>query len=416
MNSETVLLVGCPINQASRCISQAKSRGLQVVVLETAELIEKGLTVLSAADQIIAMPSKAVVHVKKWLEGQPEFPKIDHILTFSEYAVEATALIAQHLNIPWNTPDNIRVIKDKFLLRNKLKEKGINQPDIAACSTIQEAIHFLEQSGSQGPWIVKPRIGLGSEGVSIVRQKSDLQAAFENLSQEDRQAFLIEEYVVGQEYSVEGVLISGEAQFFGITKKILIDNDTFIECGHIIPAPISKNLAQKIYAEVRKAIDAVELRYGLFHVEFWVNENAITLGEIHARPGGGFINWMTELVTDIETYGIALDDLRGQVTPPPATWPSNAYVFSKSAGINYLQPAPGIIEQMGDLESIRQHPHCVRLHCTLRAGDTVPEVTSWKDLESIGYLIVTGENSAQVEQLLRHFQKEAAIITKPNPK
>lgn len=412
MDSGTVLLVGCPINQASRCISQAKSRGLKVVVLETAELIEKGLDVLSAADQIVTMPSKAASHVKKWLEGQPKLPKVDHILTFSEYAVEATAFIAQYLNIPWNTPDNIRVIKDKYLLRNKLKEKGIHQPSIAACSTIEDATCFLDQSEGQGPWIVKPRIGLGSEGVSIVRKKNDLEAAFEHLNLEDRQAFLIEEYVFGQEYSIEGVFISGEAQFFGITKKTLIDNESFIECGHVFPAPIPKDTAQKIYSEVRKAIDAVELHYGLFHVEFWVNENVITLGEIHARPGGAFINWMTELVTDIETYGIALDDLRGQVTPPPATWPSNNYTFSKSAGISYFRPAPGIIEQIGDLERIRQHPNCVRLHCALRTGDTVPEVTSWKDLESMGYLIVSGETSAQVEEQLRSFQNDAAIVIK----
>lgn len=412
MGGQTVLLVGASINQIQRFIEQMKKRNLCIIILETSAFIDQHLRTLAAIDQFIEVSDKDISTIQAWLETKPLLPQIDYILTFSEFTVEATAAIAEYLSIPWNSPHAIHTIRDKLLLRNKLRDAGIVQPNIAACSCIADVKNFITNAPNNGPWIIKPRIGTGSEGVSIIEKPEDIPKAIERLTQKNTQSFLIEEFIHGKEYSVEGVFIAKEAQFFAVTEKMLMDNGLFLECGHLMPAPIAKELGLKIYAAVRQALKAVGLEYGLFHVELWVEDEQITLGEIHARPGGMYINWLSELVTNIETYGILIDDQSNVLSLAPSLWPSNSYHFFKAAGITYFQVEPGTVSHVSAPALIEQNPNCIKLHYPLKLGDRIPPTLSWKDLEALGYVIVTGKDTEEVRILSQKIQQELRIVTK----
>ncbi|WJW79991.1 ATP-grasp domain-containing protein [Bartonella sp. TP] len=401
-----LLIVGFSKNQGHRCIEQAKRRDLHISILETKQFFTNNREVTKGADILLPMPGKTIPEIQTWLASANLANDFSYIFTFDELSVEATALIAKHLGLAANTPEAIATVKDKYKLRRALAKAGLEQPPIQKCSTIEEARSFFKQEMNGNAAIIKPRIGLGSEGVSLVRNENDILPAYQNLSEHDKTDFLIEGFVKGAEYSVEGVFVEKQPIFFGITEKQLL-NGTFIECGHIFPAPLIAATTRKILDAAKKALHATGLTHGLFHMELWVTEAGVVLGEIHARPGGGFIHWLSELSTGIETYGSAIDDLMGKNAL------DKAFFNRKIFGIRYLQVKPGKVTNIASVSDIKTMASCIYLHCPLVVGEIVKPIQNWREREKIGYIIATGKSYDDFNLNIAEIQNALAIKTIP---
>ena len=70
------------------------------------------------------------------------------------------------------------------------------------------------------PLIVKPRDNSGSRGVKLCRNKEELQKAMqEALQYSHLDTVLVEEYIEGQEYSIEGLHYEGKSEVIQFTEK-----------------------------------------------------------------------------------------------------------------------------------------------------------------------------------------------------
>jgi hypothetical protein len=60
----------------------------------------------------------------------------------------------------------------------------------------------------------------------------------------------------------------------------------------------------------------------------------VVLGEVHGRPGGDFIHYMTQYVTDIELYGVVFDQMLGRPVDMTKYQPrrGGGYRFLNSTG------------------------------------------------------------------------------------
>src|SRR5947208_194045 len=78
-----------------------------------------------------------------------------------------------------------------------------------------------------GPWVVKPRDGMGSVGVSLVDSVDALPAALDLLP--SGVPFLVETFVTGREFSAEGLLVGGRPTVLALTAKTT--GAGFVETG-----------------------------------------------------------------------------------------------------------------------------------------------------------------------------------------
>ncbi|QBD76787.1 ATP-grasp domain-containing protein [Ktedonosporobacter rubrisoli] len=420
--SLTVLSIGGVKKKGALFLQQAQMRGLRVWMLDTEQNLAQAPAVVAKADRVTALPFRDLTVCQEWARMQQEESSLLGVFPLSEYAVEAAAVIAQALHLPGNAPEVMSVVRHKDRCRQVLRELGFPQPSSALCKNLAEAQDFAA-SHAPGPWIIKPPAEGGSIGVSLVRTTADWEPALRHLLQFPQtesgtrntqhltlpSPFLVECFQQGQEFSVEGAFVAGKPQVLAITHKITTQAPHFIEIGHTMPADLPSNLSQHIRQTVVNALLAVGMRWGLFHVECWVNGDQVVLGEIHGRSGGDNIHLMTELVTGLDMFGLALDDLLDTSSINPESW----QLTRQGAAMRYFSAAPGRVTAIYGLSEAAADPACVKAFCTLRVGDESSYIAS--SLDRHGYVLATGATAstaaATAERLRQQISIEVEALT-----
>lgn len=386
------LLIGLEHESGPLCMEQAKKRNISVVLGDTRENLAKIPHLVSQAEGTLEFDYQNCEEARRVVEEHHAQYPFDGIFTYREYAVLSTAYIAEAIDLPWNSVSSIQVIRNKHLTRKCLSEAGLKQPKSIYCKSAQDAIETFELNQHISSWIIKPASGSGSMGVFKVTHLPELKEAIHSVSQiVGESGFLLEEYIIGQEYSVEGIVDKGRAVTLAVTEKHTTHAPNFVETGHVIPAPIEAGLRAQIANEVDLALQAIGIQTGLFHVEVFVSNYQVMIGEVHARPGGDFIELLVESALSIEYYGLAFDQQLGL--------PMNLEnIDSKQfATIQFLLPSPGVVTKIEGLDKLKFHPNVIRVDISLKEGSVIPEVSS--SFTRSGSFIVVAESYKKVRQL-----------------
>ncbi|MBR1390981.1 MAG: ATP-grasp domain-containing protein [Lachnospiraceae bacterium] len=120
---------------------------------------------------------------------------------------------------------------------------------------------------------------------------------------------LVEEYVKGQEYSVEYISWKGNHHFLALTQKYTIGSPYFIGTGHLEPASVDDVTLERVEAVVSHALNSLNIQYGASHSELKISkEGNIKLIEIGGRMGGDNIGAsLVELSTGYDFFDAVLD-------------------------------------------------------------------------------------------------------------
>ncbi|WKX74523.1 ATP-grasp domain-containing protein [Streptomyces sp. XD-27] len=297
-------------------------------------------------------------------------PSVDAVLTIRELSVLPTAVIARELGLAGNAPEAVVRIRNKDECRRRLREAGLPQPATALCRSAAEAEDFIRRT-PPGPWVVKPRDGLASIGVSRIDEPGRLPDALARFGAPPPAMgdlplspyFLVETYVSGDEYSAEGVVVGGVPQVLALTRKTVTDD--FVELGQRVPSGLDEKTSGEAADAVSRALTAVGLTHGIFHAEFWVTRDGIVLGELHDRGGGDFIHALVEHTRPgLELYGTLIDDLLGR---PPAPVPAPA----GSARAEFLLAPPGTLRAVDGWDELAAHPAVQAAHLQVAPGDVI---------------------------------------------
>jgi len=99
---------------------------------------------------------------------------------------------------------------------------------------------------------------------------------------------LIESFVPGLEFAVEGVLTEGTFQLLAIfDKPDPLDGPFFEETIYVTPSRQSSLVQQRIVDAIAASAGALGLRHGPVHAECRVNDQGVYVLEVAARPIGG---------------------------------------------------------------------------------------------------------------------------------
>jgi biotin carboxylase len=410
-NTQTLLLVGgagapgMGVDIALTALEQARARGLRVHLTNQKDLIATTRPACDMAAEVSAVDPEDVHGSLAWArEALAAGKSFDVVFSLREFSLVTTAEIAAIAGVAGNSPTAVRRVRRKDECRAWLAAAGFWQPSGRLCRDASEAHAHVR--GTRGPWVVKPRDGAGSEGVSLVTDPAHITAAVENLPAESR-PFLVEEFVDGAEFSVEGLFLGGQPHVLAITAKEKLPPPFFVEVAHTMPAQLPDDVQRDIVASVTQALAALELRFGPFHVELWVTgRKEIVLGEMHARLGGDYIHRLLEYsIPGIELFGLVYDDALGRSAD------SFDFSCSRAAATRYLAPPPGKLLSVEGWDAVRDHPSVLVAELNVKPGDMIPPVRSSDD--RVGAVVVGEASADKARQLALELAESVRFAVEP---
>ncbi len=224
--------------------------------------------------------------------------RCDGILVVGDRPTVVAAHVAGRLGLPGNSADGAAAARDKRITRARLQRAGLPAPAFRVVAAAADPRSLVARC----PWpvVVKPAALSGSRGVIRANNPAEFVAAFERLqrllaSPEVRRLrdpaaddIIVESFIEGTEYAVEGVFEHGVFRALAIfDKPDPLDGPFFEETVYVTPSRAAADQQALIVAEVARAAQGLGLRHGPVHAECRVNPSGVFVLEVAARPIGG---------------------------------------------------------------------------------------------------------------------------------
>ncbi|MGW2644082.1 ATP-grasp domain-containing protein [Streptomyces sp. NPDC001393] len=216
---------------------------------------------------------------------------IDGFLATVDALVVPVARIAEELGIPFTSAHGAATAKQKDACRAALAAAGVDTTEHAAVEGLDGALGFAAAHGY--PLVVKPACGSASEGAHVVPDEQRLRELFAELDGSERQraayrhGMLVERYLTGRFVSAEIGLSHGRFLRFAVSERKTWDQHKPLELGTTIPAAISEADRQVVMEFAERALTALDMRLGVFHVEVMLGEDGVArLIELNPRVMG----------------------------------------------------------------------------------------------------------------------------------
>lgn len=326
------------------------------------------------------------------------------VLSFTEFGLYPAALIADDLGIPSNCNVTTNLYsRDKLRMRDLLRAAGVEHVHYRRVESVEDIAEFFASQGGH-PIVLKPSMGAGSLGVCAISNTGEIASSFEYAMRVDHGALMVEEWIVGDEYSIEALSHSGRHEIIAITEKITTGRPHFIELGHCQPARLDHELRHVVEATVVKLLDLLHHHTGPSHTEVKIRAGVPVIIETQARQGGGKISTLCELTTGVRLIDETVQELLGR--EPPVRLASHA-----AAAVAFVIAPPGVVEQVLIPQPLALASWVHELRVEAAPGDEVRQLRS--SLDRIGHVITTADGAATARELAFAAVREIRVITAP---
>ena len=226
---------------------------------------------------------------------------ISRIIALDDFDVEKAAKLREHLRVPGMGDTTARYFRDKLAMRKKAFDDSIPIPDFIHVLNHNKINDFLDNHTP--PFILKPRSQAGAIGLKKLSSKEEAWNVINSLG--DEQSFyLMEEFVEGEIYHVDSIILEHEVKFAQAHKYALppfeVAHEGRVFCSRTVKKGSEDDLN---LTELNKAvIKSLGLKKGVSHTEFIKsNSGKYYFLETSARVGGANLANLIE-----ETSGIIL--------------------------------------------------------------------------------------------------------------
>jgi hypothetical protein len=118
---------------------------------------------------------------------------------------------------------------------------------------------------------------------------------------------LLEAYVDGPEFSVEGYVTGGQVHFVSVTEKLLSAEPYFVELGHIVQANLSESTIHAIKCYTTRVVNALGVNLGPVHCEIRLGQKGPVVMELAARLAGDRICDLIDLALGVSLPRIMIE-------------------------------------------------------------------------------------------------------------
>ncbi len=198
-------------------------------------------------------------------------------LTFYDADIVPTARVNRELGKEWASPETDAITRDKRRQRDFLTANDLPAPRFAPVADTAAALRAAADFSY--PFIVKPSTLAASMGVSLVRDRAELERAMEDIerlvaqwggvfrAEDSREIALLEEFLPGKEVTLDGVVLFGRFHLAGVTNKMQMPGPYFEEDFYTLPFRTPEE-EPGLVSIVDGIVAGLGVRHCLFNAEF----------------------------------------------------------------------------------------------------------------------------------------------------
>ncbi|HWN30930.1 MAG TPA: ATP-grasp domain-containing protein [Burkholderiales bacterium] len=373
----------------------AAAEALNVEIISAADYCHQlapqwGLTPIMSVH--FDMPEQAAETILRALARKPEA-----VLAVDDHGLELAALLNERLGLKGNQPQAVRKLRDKLAFRELLSAHGFNCPEFHHLSDHTDPAALIPRF----PAVVKARRLSASRGViradNLQQYLQATARAREIQSKADRDSaalgLVIESFVPGMEYALEGLLEDGQLKTLALfDKPDPLEGPYFEETLYVTPSRLPQNTQDEMQQTVQRACKVAGLTTGPVHAEMRLNSAGIWLLEIAARSIGGLCGRVLRHALGISIEELILRQALGEKLPLPD--------LDCAAGVMMIPIAMrGIYQGVRNLDVAGKLPGITGIEITAESGHIIippPEGASY-----LGFIFASAANPQEVESVIR---------------
>lgn len=398
MKKDAILIVSAGIMQIP-AIKTAKEMGLTVIATD----MNPNAPGFQYSDYTVLLDSKDTSgHVAYALENKDKL-NIKAAFAGSDVAITVSA-ITNALGLPGIPMDVALRSNNKSLMKERWLKDKIPTPFGAEITTVLEAKALLKHIGF--PAIVKAVDSAASRGSVKIYSNDNLDIAIENArNASTTNTALIEEYVVGNEQSVETIVWKGLHYHVGMADRQFGYYPYHIETAHFDPSGIPVDEQKRIYEVVDNAADSLGINFGPAKADMiWTAKGPMIL-EMPARLSGGFHSqYTTPYSTGQNPIRAVMEIALGYELNESLLIPSRSQV-SVCAG---LFPPKGKIKKIEGVEEAKQISGVKEIIIIKKPGDIIEDYID--NAKRFCWVIVVGNTKEEAESIINKVKHTIKFI------
>lgn len=372
-------------------IRKAKEMGYEVISVD----YDPNAVGFALADHKLIVSTLDQEEVLKWARiYQPDVV----ITSTSDGPVRTAAYVNEQLGKqPDLSYEDSLCATIKSNMRKRLQENHVPIPRyfiVRDESEFMEAVRRID-----GSVIVKPADNAGSRGVILIKKDSEtgktdpenLLDVYHYSKEHSRNGIVMaEEFMDGEEVSVEAMTVNGDTTVIAITDKMTTPPPYFVELGHTQPSHHSAKIQEQIIKTAKQAVAAIRLQNGPSHTEIKLTKDGPKIVELAARLGGDFItSRLVPLSTGVDMVGNSVILATGGTV-------DLAKKQEQGAAIRFIPGKAGIISKIVIPEQVKSMPGVEEIVFYKKAGDTVDGTKSSND--RLGHVIAAGKDAKEASE------------------
>jgi len=175
-----------------------------------------------------------------------------------------------------------RTAANKLLTRERFRDSGLRVPEFRICSSATPPTDL------RYPCVLKPLDASASRGVIRANDPEEFRRAAERIARIRPGNILVEDYIPGREFALEGVVTDGTLRTLALfDKPDPLEGPYFEETIYVTPSRETPEMQAHIRETAQTAVTALGLTDGPVHAEMRVNDSGVWMLEVAARPIGG---------------------------------------------------------------------------------------------------------------------------------
>ena len=330
--------------------------------------------------------------------------KPDAVLTDqTDIAVPTVAYLAEQLGLRGIGSDVADRFTNKFRMREYASKAGVTLPRYRLCHSAEEAAGFLLEVPL---CIIKPIDSQSSRGIHIVSTREDIERNFEDCVQYSNaeKAILIEEYIDGTEFTVDGVKTTNGYEVLAISEKEHYAHNPSVASRLFFTQSNPRFDYDRLRRENAEMIGAMGLPFGLTHTEYKYKDGRFYLIETAARGGGTKISSdITKLVSGINSNELYLNMLTGG---------SEEIVRGQAhecAVLGFFDFEPGKVTKVTGVEEALRQEGVQDIHLDVKVGDKLEKAHD--DRSRCGHYIIYADSVDELNAREKLVKETVRVVT-----
>ena len=362
----------------------------------------------------LSEPDRAAAQARAFAREHP----LQGVVGVDDDTAVVAAAIATALGLRGNDVAAARAARDKHEQRTSLATAGVPVPHFRLFPVDEDPRRLA--AGVPYPCVLKPLRLAASRGVIRADTPEDFVAAFERVKRILEQAgcasrsILVEDFVPGREYALEGLLLAGELRVLALfDKPDPLDGPYFEETIYVTPSRLPADEQRAVAACAERAAAALGLREGPVHAELRVNGSGPWLIELAARPIGGRCSGALRFGTGGSGLGtwasleeIIVRHALGMQIP-------SLERESQASGVMMIPvPGAGVLREVRGVDEARGLPLVEEVVITAHPDQ---ELVPWPEgARYPGFIFARGDTPEAVEAALRAAHRRLQFVIAPD--